>query len=279
MSTVSKYMYPKDTSIYANADYHLLRHKGFAVACDTFDLVNDDNPLKALWDDKSGSVRIIKEHDDKGRIVLTDYYEPLYVSGRVGKKNYFQLSNRLIDTDASEGFEVRMDDRVIYRMAIKSFEDDSCHYETLVVKDDSVKRYVSNFTKVIRKGYPLCDIIADTPDYVFTEELYQILRGTMLVRERMEIDNLRYGGEKNSPDMDGVDLVVMPGQSWYNQYPDVTVGADSICYDVKTVDVEGSALLYSGIGRTKSDIYRLSFPKGDVPGSDGGISLRYTLQS
>ena len=277
MSTVRKYMYPKDTSIFVNADYHLLEHRGFAIAQDTFNLVNDDYPQRSLLDDKSGRIRINREQDNKGRIVLTDYHEPLYVSGRVGKKNYFKLSNRLIEADASKGFEIKMADEVIYRMDIRSFGDDSCHYETVIVKDDTVKRYVSNFNKVIRKGYPLCDIIADTPDYIFTEELYQILRGTMLVRERIEIDNMRYGGEKNLPDLDGIDLVVMPGQSWYDQYPDVTVGADSIYYGVQTVEIEKDALLYSGIGHSKSDIYSLSFPEIEDVSRQGRISLRYTL--
>ena len=274
MYTVRQYMYPKDMSIFVNADYHLLEHRGFAVAQDTFDLVNDEYPQRSLLDDKSGRIRINRDQDNKGRIVLTDYHEPLYVSGRVGKKNYFKLSNRLIEADASKGFEIKMDGKVIYRMEIKSFGDDSCHYETVVVKDDAEKRYVSNFNKVIRKGYPLCDIIADTPDYIFTEELYQILQGTMLVRDRIEIDNMRYGGEKN---LYGVDLVVMPGQSWYNQYPDVKVGADSICYGVQTVEIEKSALLYSGIGRSKSDIYSLSFPDSTEISRKGRISLRYTL--
>lgn len=273
MMTVRKYMYPKDTEIFANSDYHLLEHRGFRVK-DTFDLVKNKYPHayapeESLWDAKSGSVTLTRD-----KIFLSEYHEPFFVSKKEGKKDYkFVLSNRPNQFDASKGFELTRDGKTIYRMEITSFDEDSCRYETIVKIGDQEKRYPSSFKKVIRKGYPLCDIIAATPEYTFTEELYEILQGTLLVREKIVIDNLRYAGESGSSDVGSYDLVVMPGQAWYYDYNEVLLSGNNVVdmteFEVP-LDTTYRTMFYSGIGRTKTDVYKLSY-------SEGQLELRYAL--
>lgn len=284
MSTVKRYMYPSDEEIFANSDYHLLEHRGFEIEGERFDLVKGQYPdyfapEESLWDTKSG--RITLTHD---LIQINDYYEPFYL---LESEDYFNLSNRSVDADVSEGFVIRENGRPVFRMEIIPYKEDGtekCHY--VIVGEDS-RRDTSNFTTLIRKGYPLCDIIASTHGYVFTEELYQILQGTLLVRERIKVDNVRYGGEKNYPDLTGVDLVIMPGQSWAYDYTALTVselnGSTEYKVDEKTeflvpvykekylLTKEPYTLFYSGIGRTKTDVYAFS------TNADGKMELRYAL--
>lgn len=273
MMTVRKYMYPRDKDIFANADYHLLEHRGFVVK-DSFDLVKNKYPQayapeESLWDDKSGSVVLTRKN-----ILISEYHEPFYVSVRKGKKDYsFVLANRVDTLDRSSGFELTRDGKSLYKMRITHFDDDSCRYETIVNVGNEEISYPSTFKKVIRKGYPLCDIIASTPEYTFTEELYRILQGTLLVREEIGIDNLRYGGERGSQDVSDIDLVVMPGQSWYYDYNDVLLEGtrvDAVCDFKVPLDTTFRTMFYSGIGRTKTDVFKIS-------SKDECLELRYAL--
>ncbi len=273
MLTVRHYMYPKDKEIFANADYHLLEHRGFLVN-DGFELVKNKYPRayapeESLWDTKSGSVILTRD-----TIFLSEYHEPFYVSVKKGKKDYsFVLSNRANGLDASTGFELTRNGRTLYKMEITEFAEDSCHYETVVKVGDDEIRYPSTFKKVIRKGYPLCDIIAATPEYTFTEELYQILQGTLIVREEIKIDNLTYAGESNSSEVAGIDLVIMPGQSWYYDYNDVLLSGskvNAVTDFTVPVDTTFRTMFYSGIGRSKTDVFKMS-------SKDDRLELRYAL--
>lgn len=273
MLTVRHYMYPKDKEIFANSDYHLLEHRGFLVK-DGFELVKNKYPRayapeESLWDTKSGSVVLTRD-----TIFLSEYHEPFYVSVKKGKKDYsFVLSNRANGFDASSGFELTRDGQSLYKMEITEFGEDSCHYETVVKVGDDEIRYPSTFKKVIRKGYPLCDIIAATPEYTFTEELYQILQGTLVVREEIKIDRLSYAGESNSSEVAGIDLVIMPGQSWYYDYNDVLLGGSKVnaATDFAVhVDTTFRTMFYSGIGRSKTDVFKIS-------SKDDRLELRYAL--
>lgn len=284
MSTVRKYMYPSNDEIFANSDYHLLEHRGFEIEGERFDLVKAlypdyFAPEESLWDTKSGRITLTPD-----MIQITDYFEPFYL---LESEDYFKLSNRSVDADVSEGFVIRENGIPVIRMEIIPYKEngsEKCHY---VIVGEGSRRDTSTFTSLIRKGYPLCDIIASTQGYVFTEELYQILQGTFLVREKIKVDNVRYGGEKNYPDLTGVDLVIVPGQSWSYDYADHTVseinGSTEYKVDEKTdflVPVykekylqtkDPYTLFYSGIGRTKTDVYAFS------TNADGKMELRYAL--
>lgn len=276
MLTVRKYMYPSDKDIFANSRYHLLEHRGFVVNA-PFDLVKGSfpeayAPQESLWDSKSGIIVL-----SDSSITISDYYEPFYL---LDPAEEFKLVNKSIDVDASEGFVVLHGDDVIYRMEITPDNENKGQYHYVTVSGGG-KRDTSTFKRLIKKGYPLCDIIASTPGYVFPDELLQILQGTMLVRERIKVDNVRYGGEQGSADVEGIKLVIMPGQSWYYDYPEVTVGgykADALTsfrVDLQMKDYLGNGrpytLFYSGIGRSKTDVYSVSRNEA------GCLELRYAL--
>ena len=279
MNTISKYMYPEDEEIFSNLEYHLLEHRGFRIDNNTFDLVNNtftdgSDPEKSLWDNKIGHVAITKKTE--GAVIdISDYYEPFFVSRNDGKSKYFVYPNRTCQADASKGFELTREGKCLYRMEITPYKKDGvqrCRYVSVVTGKDSVYRYESTFNRVIRKGYPLCDIIASTPGFTFTEDLYNLLQGTLLVREKIQISNSKYGAESSSADIDDIDLVVVPGQTWYYDNSDVLVDGIALDKSKFTVDFDRSCMFYSGIGRSKTDVYSVRFAE------DGTMELRYALQ-
>lgn len=265
MLTVRRYMYPKDDQIFKNADYHLLEHRGF-VSDSVFVLVDNQSP-KSLWDSKTGS--IVLRH---GEVSVSGYSEPFYSADSDDKS--FILRNSLYDADVSKKIFLEYDGDVILDLSIEPYKDEDgiqrCRYS---VKDrDSV--YISTFNKLIRKGYPLCDILASTPGYVYTAELNNILQGTLLVRESIEIDKWHLGSEKSVPEIKGIALRLMPGAAWYEMYPSVRVnGTDMSVNDScrPAIAYNGKMLFYSGVGRTKTDVYALSL------NADGRLELRYAV--
>ena len=79
--TVNKYLYPKDRDVYSNADYHILRHKGFRFD-NQLKLVSDseyaepDNTV--LWDSKVGDILLSCD-----QIEVMDFPEPFSPTRKV----------------------------------------------------------------------------------------------------------------------------------------------------------------------------------------------------
>ena len=191
---VRKYIYPKDTRVFNNADYHVLEHTGFNVPL-PFSLVNEEElPIAALYDSKEGLVKL--DHNDDGEIVLTtnEFYEPLYVTKYDKKKA--QLLNRYFPDDISKGFSITCGDNEIYALEIKPNHKwkDHCYY----ISSINGHHDTSEFTRKIKKGYLLSHILSSTPGLEMAEETRAILDGIMLVREK-------YG-------VGGSDLILMPNQ-------------------------------------------------------------------
>lgn len=257
MCTVKRYMYPSE-KIFSNSDYHILEHRGFRVKS-PFDLVNGSAMEEALWDTKSGHISLAAD-----TIKISNYNEPFYVSTKDKRKAYYILANRALDFDASGGFCIEDGDRTLVKLTVEPYGNgkDSCRY---VINDT----YESNFKKVIRQGYPLCDILAATPGYVFTEELYQLLQGSLLVREKIEIEYYRYGTEKRYPKLKGIDLVLVPGYAWYYENSHITANSKRVDA-VSEFKCPAGKFFYSGSGRTKTDVYELK-------NTESGVELRYAL--
>lgn len=257
MYTVKRYMYPSE-EIFSNSDYHILEHRGFKVKS-PFSIVNGNAMEKALWDTKSGNV--VVTHDT---ITISNYNEPFYISREVKKKQYYALANRTFDFDASKGFTVEDKGKVLLKLSVEPYGNgkDSCRY----VINDTLE---SNFKKVIRQGYPLCDILAAAPGYVLTEEMYQLLQGSLLVREKIDIENYRYGTEKRSFELKGIDLVLMPGYTWFYENTHITANGQKID-PIRNFKSPSGKFFFSGIGRSKTDVFLLK-------GSGEDIELRYSL--
>lgn len=267
MLTVRKYMYPKDEEIFGNTDYHLLEHRGF-VSDSTIILV-DNQSNSSLWDTKTGGIKL-----DAGSVTLENYHEPFFSADR-SDRSRFVLRNPLYDTDVSKQLLLEYNGDVILNMNIEPYKDEDgiqrCRYSVVDNANDTA--YVSSFDKIIRKGYPLSDILAATPGYLYTVELDQILDGSLLVRESIDIDIWRVGSEKSVPDIEGIALKVMPGLAWYEGYSSIIVNGCSLNYEAnacRTIPYQEQMLFYSGVGRSKTDVC-------SIQSKEGKLELRYAV--
>jgi len=284
--TVNHYIYPKDKEVFCNADYHILEHKGFVFDSLLYlvrsNYPSNDFPDEALWDNKTGT--IILTHDC---IRIQNYYEPFFVANKyvnynrwdkfqiwIGLKeddNYFKLCNNIIKTDISKGFTLVKGGVIIYSLQIIPFREDGidkCYYISHSAQSNAD---TSSFTKPINIGYPLTDIIANSSNFKFSDELRELFDGTVLVRENIPIDN-NYGREKKKDNQSA--LILSPNSSFFTN-DELEINGISVSHfnpdTCFVIPIQKEKLFYSGIGRTKTDIIRIK------PEENNKVSLRYVL--
>lgn len=199
---VKKYLFPTDPSVFGNADYHLLVHKGFNVQAPFLLVDSDENSFDALYDDKKGYVALTK--DTAVHLEVKGYYRPLYVTmpdrrGFLNKKLLGglglshapdpQLLNRYYESDCSEGFVIKQGDEVLYSLEIVpvkkwwQFKSKAKSFLYISRLGNEETGDTSEFKRPIRKGYSLLSIVAATPNFVVPDNLRDLLDGTTLVRE------------------------------------------------------------------------------------------------
>lgn len=284
--TVNHYIYPKDKEIFGNSDYHVLEHNGFVFDSLLYlvrsNYPSNDFPDEALWDNKTGTV--ILTHDS---IIIENYYEPFFVADKykdysrwdkfqiwLGIKedsNYFKLVNNIITADISQGFTLTKNGRTLYSLQIIPFEEDGkdkCYY---ISQSETSAADTSAFTQPVNRGYPLTHIIAHSSNFKFTDELRELFDGALLVREQIPIDN-NYGREKSKENKSA--LILMPNHSFFTE-SDLEINGRAVsefnqdfCF---TIPLSEEKLFYSGIGRTKTDIFRIKLEEKN------SVSLRYVL--
>lgn len=282
VGTVRKYLYPKDERVFRNTDYHVIEHKGF-VTDSVFCLVRGQFPQnffpeQSLWDGKSGLVELRKDS-----ILVADYCEPFFVevknpsyrkedSLKNHRGNTFVLVNKTVPSDIGrDGLLITRESAgrtdTLYRLAIV---EDKKEKETLYISSTSSRsrRDTSQFKKTIARGYPLSEIIGQTPGFEFGEDLQDLFEGTMLLHERIPITN-NFGGE--STRSNDSPLLVFPGSNLYFA-DDVRINGAPVRTDAFTVPYRGETMFYSGMGRTKTDVYKLAYQPEDQT-----LSIRYAL--
>ena len=273
LATVKNYMYPSDTAIFSNADYHVIEHKGFQADKSLYLARGQypDNyfPETSLWDSKSGLVRI-----DSSSIDIVDFSEPFFLEERTGEGSAFVLENNIIKTDISkDGLTITKETggkkETLYHLSIVEDRKDKKHVKVYYVSSSEANSPdTSKFDRPIKAGYPLSEIIAQSPRFVFSEELQDLLDGALLVRERIPIVNA-FGAESSKENKSA--LLLFPGYNLYTAYG-VNVNDAEIEHPAFHVPYSGTPLLYSGIGRTKTDIYKLSYDT-----ENNAVQLKYVL--
>ncbi len=250
---VKKYIYPNDSNVFDNSQYHLLEHTGFNVLS-PFQLVDDEIlPEAALYDTKEGLVTLTNINGEFVTLESKGFYEPIYIADD-GTKNA-HLINRYFSSDCSEGFIITSDNNLIYSLEIVPYKKDRCYYISMIPGRN--KKDTSDFTKEIKEGYPFSDIVYNTPGMEMPEELRVILDGTMLVRET--------NGDANS------ELVLMPNQ-WLALNTQLKVNGESADADVVFKDtIKNGSLFHTGFGFGMT-------PKMKISTIDSTrISLRYQM--
>lgn len=268
--TINHYIYPKDKEIFNNADYHILEHKGFVFDSLLYlvrsNYPSNDFPDEALWDDKTGT--IILTHDS---IIIENYYEPFFVEENFDGDRVFKLQNKIINTDVSKGFSITKNGKTLYSLQIIPYKEngiDKCYYISQSVQSPTD---TSSFYQPINKGYPLTEIITHTSNFKITDELKELFDGAILVRENILIDN-SYGREKAKGNKSS--LVLLANYSFFLDNEIQINGTSVDHYNPNTrfaIPIEKEKLFYSGIGRTKTDIYHIK------PEDKDSVSLRYIL--
>lgn len=266
------YIYPQDSTVFKNTDYHILEHKGFKTDS-VFYLVHGSFPDNSLWDSKSGEIKLSLDS-----IYLSDYCEPFYVEQPVDrnidslthhKGNSFTLVNKYYNHDIiNDGLIIAKNQGAVvdtlYRLEIATIDED-----ILYISSSSKQRPdTSQFKRAINKGYPLSDIVAQNRNFEVSEELQDILNGVWLVREEIPIkDNL--GLESSAKNKSA--LLLCPGANLY--YSDnIMVNGETI--DNKTIQIPYAAnsMFYSGLGRNKTDVFRLTPNREEKT-----LDIRYVL--
>jgi hypothetical protein len=267
--TVNHYIYPKDKEIFGNADYHTLEHKGFVFDSLLYlvrsNYPSNDFPDEALWDNKTGTV--ILTHDS---IIIQNYYEPFFVEDNIDGGRFFNLQNEIINIDISQGFTLTKNGQTLYSLQIIPYKEDGreeCYY----ISQSTNSADTSSFTQPINRGYPLSDIIAHSSNFKFTDELRELFDGAVLVRQNIPIIN-NVGREKSKENKSA--LLLLTNSSFFTDNELQINGISVSHYNPDTrfvIPIQKQKLFYSGIGRTKTDIFR------NNPQEKNSVSLRYVL--
>ena len=264
--TVRNYIYPTGDMVFKNTDYHIIEHKGFR-ADSVFYLVRanypeDYFPEMSLWDGKSGLVKLTPD-----TIYIADYCEPFFVEKKKTsyrkadslsnhEGNEFVLANKIIPSDiGKEGLLITRErggrKDTLYRLTLVEHDQ-----RVLYISSSSQSRPdTSRFTRRINRGYPISDIIAQSPHFDFNEELQDLFEGALLVHERIPIfsNNGRESDARNdSP------LLLSPGPTLYAS-DDILINGSIIDGGRFATHYSGDTFFFSGIGRSKTDTYNLSY--------------------
>ncbi len=245
--TLNKYIYPKDQSVYGNAKYHVIRHKGFRfnsllTLVAKSDYVDDVN--SALWDSKVGDVTLSHE-----QIKVYDYPEPFYF--KADSVEFYSLHNRPFEKDIADTLTIAIGDKKLFQLTMR--EQDK-RVEYTFEKPSSKEKYVSNFTKKIKKGYPLLDIIVQTPNFtvdtVDNIDINTLLEGTYLVRTDIYADKDKL--------VDSSKMVLFPGRDLL--IVDNLRVNDELCDpnpEREDIKVGKGVSFFSGLGNKRTSIYTL----------------------
>lgn len=210
VSTMKSYIYPTDKCVFRNIDYHVLSHKGYEVGKKFF-LANgyrSDNegfPANSLWDSKDGEVLL---DGDSGKFVIREYVDPIYIR----KNSSYQLVNKVIDEDVSDGFVLSQDNDTLFSLRIEPGKKNKVLYiSTIYGTNHTYVTDTSSFNRVIYQGYPILDIIAKSPRIDLTEDIESWFEGAYLVRSEIPMNKNIPSFHESNP----ASLCLMPGLSFY----------------------------------------------------------------
>lgn len=183
------YLRPTNSEFF-NTAHHVIALKGVTSDHEIV-LVNSDKPEKALFDDKSYDGIIIVKSNDDGNGCIMDYNmmsQPIFVYEKNvedhNKTNFFRLANRdLLPHFENSVLFARSKDSLLVN--IKT-QEKSINIRMTLYYNGKQKTDTSSFSKIIKKGYPLADIIrlGIHRDSLAKERDYaELLEGVSIVRD------------------------------------------------------------------------------------------------
>lgn len=256
--TIHNYLYPSNRAVFENTDYHVFEQLGIAFH-DSIDLVNSNFPEIALWDDKDGQVEAFAKPDGVA-IQMKKFEAPFYIQDNRRKKRY-HLINNYVPLNASKGFKIQLQDSsgarhnwLKVKVQIIPERKSRCQYVVTYqqVIDTVIQQQLdtSSFNKVLSIGYNLADIITKAQKINLTEQDYELLTGSYLMRSTYihdkEIQNTS-------------DLVLFPGAplidtGFYFVASGQEVNSKEIAFD-KTAFISNQQKFFIGLGGTNATAF------------------------
>ena len=265
VTTIKNYLYPKDEMVFNNTKYHILEHKGFR-SDSIIHLANSSFPQRAIWDSKLGNITLHKDS-----IYVEEYIEPFFISTN-GSDKYTLINNSTnLDIEKS-GLTITKivgnHETPLFSFTIAEGSEDEILYISTVgnIVD------TSSYRKAINVGYPLADIVSKSPRIELSQELQDIFDGTYLIRSDI---NIADGTGRISYSKNESPLTLVPGANMYYE-SSIRINGKAIDHAPKRIGYKDRTLLVSGLGRTATPTYRLSFTPGDEKQANR-LELRYVL--
>ena len=241
--------------IFKNADHHVMGHLGYEFGR-SLTLVNEIQPQRALWDQKSGQLEI-KAASSESPFALEGkrFFEPVY--SRHGDR--YTLVTPAVEKAFDSTLTVAFDRgrRVTLWVHQANSKDVSYQYQ-YSEGDTSYLPLPINLSRIIRTGISLRDLLSLNPDPApgFAEVL-ALLEGTYLLRQEYLID----GNEENnlSP------LRLFPSQTLADSAVSVTMDGGPIRLDRQyafTLPLKPGQSFYTGLRTKRTKTYSLRHEGG-----------------
>ncbi len=172
---INAYTYPSNSErFFSNTDYHLLEHDGFSFP-DSLPLVNEDQPAGTLLDNKEGHLTL--KTGNRTLLQYREFYEPVYAR----EEGEYVLQNAATGKKISNG--LRLEGPKGFYLNLKIEEDLDADTAAYFFRFDPKGEVVrSKFNLVLHIGYPLVDIVRQTPGWETYPLLGQWLEGATLAR-------------------------------------------------------------------------------------------------
>lgn len=174
--TIVDFVNPYNTKMYKNSDLYFVEHRGFTFK-DSLYLVNEEEPQKAIWDDGYGEIKL-KKREQNLKVSIKGFHKPFYIKDSDESMFHLKNSRATLEVVDSLSFMIKGEPLVL---VVESRGVDSTIYN-FSWKGET---YKSKFKKTIFRGYPLLDIIEKTDEIRNINSIYELLKGSYLLRDKV----------------------------------------------------------------------------------------------
>jgi hypothetical protein len=176
--TQLSYVYAPER-IFSNASHHIIEHLGYSFG-KQLNLVSQQNPEEALWDDKSGKLTLTTENES-GNFTLkgSSFYEPIYVKNG----DAYKLSNPVSSTPIQKQLDIVIGDTLGLSFHIGEKENTLYSISTHV-NNKTYGPFIVPINQPFQTGYSIGAMLnrmaIDSPEL---SNLVLALEDVLLVRE------------------------------------------------------------------------------------------------
>lgn len=173
---INAYTYPSNPDrFFPNTAYHLLEHDGFTFQ-DSLPLVNEADPVNTLLDNKEGY--LLLNAGKRSLLRYNGFFEPVYAR----EEGSYLLQNPATGKKIKSG--LRLEGPKSFYLNLKIEEDSDADTAAYSFRfEPKGPEIQSKFNSRLHRGYPLIDIVRQTPGWEDYPLLGQWLEGALLLRQ------------------------------------------------------------------------------------------------